>query len=730
MPDEIAVSQLPHADIEAAPYVFAGQTMEDNYALEIVKQDFFNYENYRQINHDPRWNGNDALYCAYMPQKYWEGTKIPKASHSQPIVFSQVETALPIIEQALFGSSADWFQVEPEPGASTIEARAVKDHLLYRLEHDKDDLGRTARRELDMSIRSILMYGNGGIKMYYDPTKKRPCIEWVDIRDIYIDPGTSTPSCDESRSLIQRKFYTVEELWDMRDLPGMSIPDKARLNFLSKNRLNTVGDQTKTTQEAFRGVNYVPGASDYAANPSDRRVEVLIYYSKSRIIWVLGREWVAFNGTNPYKFIPFAFAPCFTFLSRFYALGYPDVLESSQRYSEALFNSRLNELSLALNPPKIKKPGGLMTPASERYYPGATFQANKDDLAFQTPQAVTTAIMGDVGFILSGSEKITGVNGAAAGNFAAGNVNRTKGGVDAQVAGASSRIYYIIKNIEDYLIVPMLYKLYKLIQFHSDNTDLLPALGPNDEKIQVGAEAFQQPMRFKMVSSSRMMSRDKILQILPVINQYFMNGAFLGQLHSADKTVDFDEFQQIIQDATGTSRQYKLIRALTPQEKQAINQPPPQVIAQQQEKQADLASRKELQQMKSQTDIQLKQMDMQPDPQEQANAQQDQQNEMLRAGMERQSLKDKQENDRQTAEQKLIFNALSKQQDTSVKERQAALAARQKALDHQQKVVQDANAHEQKLRHAEEQNAEKIKLARLLQQLKAQEALKPTSSEE
>ena len=64
------------------------------------------------------------------------------------------------------------------------------------------------------------------------------------------------------------------------------------------------------------------------------------------------------------------------------------------------------------------------------------------------------------------------------GNFEPGNVNRTAGGVNAQVSGVMLRIYYIIKNIEDYLIVPTSYKLYKLIQFHTDGKDLLPALGP------------------------------------------------------------------------------------------------------------------------------------------------------------------------------------------------------------------------------------------------------------
>lgn len=732
MPEELAIPILPDVNLDTEPYKFGVQDIDKSYALKLVNTDFANYETYRRTNHDPRWNGNDALYCAYMPQKFWEGSKIPKASHSQPLVFSQIETALPIIEQALFGSSGAWFQVEPEPGADANEARAIQAHLLYRLEHDKDDLGRTARREIDMAIKSLLTYGNGGVKVYYDPLRKKPCIEWVDIRDIFVDPGCPTPSIDDARSLIQRKYYTVEELYDMRDLPGMDIPEKAYLASLAKRPTFSSSDQTKTTQEAFRGVNFTPGVSDYAANPADRKIEVLLYYSKTRIIWVLGREWVAYTGPNPYGFIPFTFAPCFTFLSRFYALSYPDVLGDSQRYAEALFNARLNELSLALNPPKVKKAGGLLTPASERYFPGAVFQVNnpKEDITFQPPPSITTNIMGDVGFILQGSEKVTGVNGGATGNFSAGNVNRTAGGVQAQVAGASSRIYYIIKNIEDYLIVPMLYKLYKLIQFHTDNTALLPALGPNDEKIQVGGEAFQRPMQFSMIAASRMMSREKLLQILPVINQYFMNGAFLGQLHQAGKTVDFDEFQQVIQDATGTARQYKLIRPLTPQEQQAMNQPSPDAQMQMQQKQMDLQNRVQLQGMKSQTVIQKAQIDTAPDQLAIQQAQMEQVRAAQEAQLQLASKQAQAQADAQRKQQEMIFRAMGKQQELRAKEESDRQKAIQAAQTHAQKIQQALVDHEVKLRQSEEQNAEKLRAARLLAALKAKESLRPAGSEE
>ena len=61
----------------------------------------------------------------------------------------------------------------------------------------------------------------------------------------------------------------------MRNTPGMNIPEKPILQALAKRPIQTGGEQAKTMQEAYRGVNWVPGQSDYVNNPSDRKIEVL-----------------------------------------------------------------------------------------------------------------------------------------------------------------------------------------------------------------------------------------------------------------------------------------------------------------------------------------------------------------------------------------------------------------------------------------------------------------------
>lgn len=491
----------------------------------------------------------------------------------------------------------------------------------------------------------------------------------------------------------------------------MNIPPKSMLVHFSRRPTHTDGDRTKTMQEALRGVNYVPGMDDYAKNPADRTVEVFMYYSKSRIIWVLGRDWCAYNGPNPYGFLPFDFAPCFTVISRFYAMGYCDVLEGPQRYIEALYNARLDELSLSINPPRVKKLGSTTTPMQDRWAPGMVSSVNspKDDWVVQFPNNATANIMSDIEFITDSASNVTGANSFMQGVPRAGNVNRTATGVSSQTQAGSSRLYYIVKNIEDYLVIPMLYKMYKLIQFHSDVTDTLPALGQDSQQVQVGAKAFQAPIRFKMVAASQMLTRDKLMQVLPFLTQYYLNGSFLQQLHGAGKTVDFDEFQRALMDATGTGTQYKFIRDLTQQEQQQMNAPPPEAQMQQQQKQQELQTRKQIADDKNQNQIHLELIKKQPDPHEieqkrqemamEADSQrQEMAHEMEKHRLEMATRQDEMRMKSQEAQQDMALKLLQGQNDLGMQQQEAQFAQQNQA----QTLQHTEEAHRQGVQHQEE----------------------------
>lgn len=668
MPEEKAPPQPPFVDLESSDLKMALDQLTEGFALELVNSTFRQYENFRSQNHDSRWRTGDSLYFGWVPQRTWEGTTVPRASLSRPIVFEQVETVVPVVYNAIF-STPDWFQVEPDIGASPEHARQVQEALTYILEHPKEEIYSNFRTELDLVIRDMVLYGNGGISLEWDFKEKRPKVFWVSIKDIYLDPGLSTPMVDESRSLIHRRMMTVQELAELRGTDErLKIPEDAVLYHLAKNTPTAVADQTKAVQEALRGVSYQPNASDVLPNPSDRRVEVLVYYSRDRIIWVLGRQWVAFNEPNPYGFIPFCFAPCFPVPGRFYARSIADIQHWNQRYIEALLNARLDELTLALQPPRIQPRDAVLTPGQQRWRPGAVFtSANPADFRLLQPQSLMNNVYTEISYIEQAGEKATGINALAQGAPRSGNIHRTAAGVHALSGAAVSRVGQIVANLENYLIVPMLYKLYQLVRLNTETWDNLPARNSQGAMYAVPALIFRQKMKFKMLASSRVLTREKLAGIFPFLLQYLLNGQLLGQLQQTGQTVDIPEIFRMLQDATGVSSLYRVVRPMTPQEQQLFQQQAQQ--AQQnpaaillQQKQAELQLKREIAEKNNQTQLQIAMINKQPDP---GAAQREQLRLQTEAFLSR--LKT------QAAAQEAQVKMAAKQQDLEIQRQKAAL---------------------------------------------------------
>ena len=617
MPEQRPAPQLDNVDLEREDFKSALQSLTDAYALTLVNRTFTQYETYRQNSHDVRWNTNDALYFGWVPQKTWPGTTIARSALSMPIVFDQIEASLPAIYQAIFGSQPEWFQVQAEAGVDPQEARQQQEKLLYDLDHSHDGFGLTARIDIMQAAKSALTYGNGGVAIEWDGEKKGCVVSWVDIRDIYVDPGASLSSVDHARSVIRRSHRTVEEIQAWRGADGMNIPIDPILWSMANSRPAAYADKAKQVQSALLGQNYTPGVHDFLPNPTDRKIEVLTYYSKTRIIIVLNREWVAFSDKNPYGFIPFCFAPAYTVLGKFYAQSIPDVQEGNQRYIEGLLNGRIDEVTLALHPPRVSKANSLMTPSQAKWGPGsvAKTQNPKDDVQFFQPSGATTNVYSEIDFINTAAEKRTGISGLSTGVPKPSNANRTQGGMQLQLQGSSLRLSAFVANLEDYLIVPMLYKMAKMHEVHlaaEDPSTQLPGMNPQGELTQVPATAFYKRCRFKVLASSQMITREKLAQIFPFLLQNLVQGGLLQNLTQAGMTVDWTQMFQMLQDASGIGKLYTIVRPMTPQEQQALAQQQQQAnAAQQAQAQLDANVRLQMGQMKAQSEREKTQADLQ-----------------------------------------------------------------------------------------------------------------------
>jgi len=670
---ETAPPTLPAVNLESEDLRLLQESVTDQYALQEVLQNFFKYETFRTLNHDRRWNNNDSLYWGWVPPKVWEGTGIPRSSLGMPLVFDQILSALPFINAAVTANGDDdWFSVDAEFDeiGEQKRGRQIKAVLKYALEHAKGPSGLTGMAELNLAIHEILQYGNGGVHLAWDGSASLPKPEWVDIRDIYVDPTCPTPNVDEARSVIWRRTVSLDDLEEMKAGDSrLKIPSRAVLAYLSRTTPISNADTTKQYAEAMRGVAYHPGTENFSPVPSERKVEVLIRYTKSRITWVLNRVWVALNIENPYGFIPFAIAPCYIVPGRFYASCLADMNEGNQRYIEGLMNNHLDEVSLRIHPPRSMKRNGMLTPSQQRWRPGALYSMEAaDDMQVLMPAGQLLNVFPEVEYLSMLAERRTGVNSMGMGVPRPGNVNRTKGGVDAQLQGGAGRISYIIKNIEDYLIVPMLTKMYAMMRVHTEPNQFLPARDGGRTTF-VRGEVLREPVRFKMSAASRVNTQQKLAATFPFLMQFLVQGPFMSELARVKKTIDWDEMLTMLKDSTGVGRNYNLVRKMTEEEVEARKQPPPEVVAAREKAQMDAQTRLQMAdkkivavQEKVKGDIQKALIAKQADPMQAQIETQKAQMEMQKSIMEFGIEKALAEMELTTAQQKMVLDAAAQRQ--------------------------------------------------------------------
>jgi len=741
-------------DDDNVPLKFAGDHFSEWYALELVKNTFSQYETYRTQSHDPRWNLNDMLYAKFVPPRNWPGTDIPRSNLGYGLVFEQIEAAKPHIAQALFGNP-EWFSIEADVGSNPEAARAQTAHLAYAYDKTSEKRGTTPTGEFMLCLTDMLLYGDGGVHIEYDPDHMMPSFTRIDPRDLYVDPYTQGPSIDGARSVIWRRFMTLEDIKQFRNDKRMHVPTDPELFSMSQGYQSAQADLTKQTAEATRGVQYSAITASFAATlPTHNQIEVLVYYSKSKIIWILNRQWVMFNSLNPYGFIPVCMAPCFPWPGRFYAMSMADVVEGYQRYVEALFNARLDTVHMQLFPPRAVPQGFLVTPQQQKWGPGAQFGV-ADPSAYQMLQVAdsTSNIYQELGFIQSAADRNTGVGPMASGQPTPSNANRTAGGVNAQLQGATLRLYPMVKNFEDYLIIPLVQKSSKMVRVHARMGDQLAGRvrdqqNPDEFKyVQVSAQAFLEDTRVRVTASSKMLTRERISQQFPFIAQTLLQGPMLNALSQAGYTVDFMQFTRMMMDATGIDRYYNLIRPFNEEEKKAQQEQQQQAEnigkeGEMQKAQLDAQTRLQMGQMKmqaesekNQTAMQIAQMKKQPSPEEAAAKQQETQQKMqqkqeegqLKVWLEQMKIQMKQkelEMKLQMQRQKTAADAQKAQMDMQIKARSADTDARIAQFRHAQQLQQETISAATQSQQMQQKNALDLDHKTKLNEIKERTSLK------
>jgi len=689
MPNLVQIPDVDPVDFTVESIKEAIDLSRDNEALTLVNSQFFQFRNWRNNNIEPDWMKSDSLYLGLVQQRFWDGTKVPRASMPWPIAFEHVEVAYAQIYESLF-SQPDWFSIEADADVAPEEAHAMQTQLRYYLDHDREQFGVSAPMEIGQSVKDILRYGVGCMALEWDGERNRPIWSYVDLKEVYTDPQAKSPIVDFSRALIRRSLITIEQVKAWSGIPGIKIPSDDVLYTLATHT-NGYDDRARDIQDAMLGREIV-SSNPYTQYTPQLLIEVLTYWSKTKHIIVLGGQRVILNAENPYKMIPYVMAPCTMQPGRLHGRSIPDVIEKNQRYIEGLLNSRLDEISLALNPPRASKQATNFTPTSRMWHPGMNmpFQNPKDDFIIQPPSNVTATALEEINMIGVMGEKLDGINSHMSGVPRGGNSNRTATGMTQQLQAGQLRTMMVVRNIEDYLLVPALYKTIKMIEYHQ-------AGERPDENGEMQPRLPYEKCRFKVFASNRMLSRDGIMQAFPFIMQYVSNGTFLQQLASTGKTVDFESLFSLLTEATRLGRTYNFVRPLNEQEQQSLSQPPPEVVAQSQQKDKELQAKMQIEQMKlgAANDPQAKQMELEI---EARKAEMDLQMKQMEMATKERML---QLQTRQK-EMELQLKAFEAQMNMRNTAQEAQLQSEVSRQQHEQSLIQQQQQHEMSQAHAEQ----------------------------
>lgn len=602
----------------------------DQYALSIVRSSTESMEQFvQQSGHLIRWTTADEQYVAFRQQQMWEGTRKPKARIPVFLLFSQLQSLLPNVVGALFPMHEN-VDVAPRPGSTMPQAKAAWELIMAQLDSLGEE-GILRFREIAIeAFTQAYLYGNGIVeiswlfkmlkKIVFDvtwepdrqwvrdmngnpmvapvgPPKRRlkervadlvinqPHIQNIDVRDFLIDPQLRSPRIQEARFCGVRSFPTIGELTTFRGQYGFRCPDDYTLVKLAEQKPQTMADNAKMNSASAWGRQWQI-SNDYTTNPYDKRVEMVRWYSNDRCVWMLNRQWVFYNVHNIYNFKPFLNAFYVPFPNRFHGISLADVTEGDQHMIASLLEARINELSLSLSAPFVRRQGTMIgNPGSLAMSPSKVIDVNDEPekaiMRLDTQNQTQTAMM-ETQDVYARSARTTGLSDlSVVGVPQAGgdSSQRTATGIDAKSKASSTRILFLIENAQASLIEPLCTIMHQFNVRFIPRDRMVEVLGVDGDPKNIDpVQILNANPRFTVRAAARMRSRSQLMQVLPWLIQTVLTPEFMQLMASQQHLkLNIVNVLTLITDTLNTPK-IDLFTPMTPEEIAKIDAPDPKLV--------------------------------------------------------------------------------------------------------------------------------------------------------
>lgn len=598
----------------------------DTAALKLVLKDLARAEYYLlSKGMTVEWDRDDRLYLFRMPQAFWEGSSVPRSSLGMPLILEHIESLLPQYMQALFSDDPP-FMCKPRPRTKLETCKAVKELISKQL---KD---MNFWEETRLGLKEALTYGMGvwkagwkrekrfrRVQKYAEapevhsmghgltvtvPTKKSrkvmetmeeyevncPTLEKVHIRHLIVDPSLRVPDIRKAKFVIHRTYPDLEQLEQLRDQPGYSLPSTGFLQSLfqppKESPERSILEGRSTTSVLNTGVSSLdinmefkamPRWQDASEDPNKQPLEMLEYTCKDKIIVVLNRKLVLKNDNNEFDRINYFAVPPIDVLDSWYGIGTSKLLSGEQRLQQGVINSRLDDLALRLSGTFLRKRGANTPTQQLRLRPGGIIDSDdeKGVQMIQYPPAIADAFT-EVEASDSRAQRRSGANEIITQGTLTqpSSITRSATGMSALQAGVGARSAYFIEFVCNLFIVPFLEFV------HEMNSRWLPVEDIDEILTDELAQAFEGDaieiknanVKFSMQAGTKMRAKMAMQQMIVPLTQFFSSQPVLTSIQDQGKKVNYTKLAQQFLDSVDWPGEQEIISDMTPEDKQLLQQ--------------------------------------------------------------------------------------------------------------------------------------------------------------
>lgn len=568
--------------LRADEVAFGDEKLTDAAALKIVQQDVLVAETHFQSKTlAADFNLADDLFRAFVAPRTWPNTNVSRSNIPMPVVMEAIETLLPQTHMAFF-SDPQPFLIDAKGKTSADAARAMGHVACWSVEESGFE------HEISKMLNSALLYGQCvGKYGWKTETKKKktykrgtegisrgaesydiscPTFEYVDVRQILVDPFTSSSNIKSAAYVIQQKFITAEDLDDLRG-DYDNVPTRGELAAILAERAEMTKDSLQGMKiQSWREYQPSQPTEQRSADPLKQPLEILEYWTDDHVITVLQRCIVLRNEKNEFGEKPYFSCAFIEVLNSFWGMGVAKLLEGEQRFQTGVLNAWVDFLSLKLSPVFLRKKGLGTASQNQTVAPGKVI--NEEEM---TPLQMEDITQEALGAINSSEVRASRRVGSNYGPEMPTQAMRTAEGVQAFTSGVQVRLQYFIEQFADLVFIPAIKAFVELAKDNLDDKQIQEIISDKQGEPYKGdiLDVYSGSYSIDVLTSTKLTARRAMAQMIPMMMQMVAQAPVQQSLTGQGKKFDFLEFLQQCFDITGWPSA-DLIGDLTPQEQQQM----------------------------------------------------------------------------------------------------------------------------------------------------------------